>query len=147
MPMWRWSQTTPTRVPSTVAYYTVTRLSSRPKPLRISVFVESKNDSERLNSQEHQPWYNQILMWNIVCFSHAYLNIRAWHHAKQPVSRLKSRPEIGRRASDRPVGEHKQTITKLKSNHGKKKKKKSHKINVINMNEWLQLDFVLCEWK
>lgn len=62
------------------------------KGLRISVFVESKNDSERLNSQEHQPRYNQILMWNSVCFSHAYLNIRA----KQTLSRLKSHPEIGR---------------------------------------------------
>lgn len=85
------------------------------KPLRISVFLESNNDSERLNNQEHQPWYNQILMWNCVCFSRTCLTITAWHRATQTVSRLKSHPEIGRRASDRPEGEQKETITKVRS--------------------------------
>lgn len=113
--MWRVSVTSPSRG-------TFSRNTQRPewagnkKPLRISVFVESKNDSERLNRQEHQPRYNQILMWNSVGFSHAYLNIRAWHHLKQTLSRLKSHPEIGRRASDRPARKRKDTIPKMKSN-------------------------------
>lgn len=125
--MWRASLTTPSRG-------TFSPNTQRPdwagnkKTLRISVFVESKDDSERLNSQEHQPRYNQILMWNSVCFSHAYLNIRAWHHLKQTLSRLESHPEIGRKASDRPAGKRKDTIRKMKSNITVKKKATEEKL-------------------